>query len=1021
MHRFLIPLGGLILASTCPAQSAWSQSQPTTSPSARHLHGMVYDSARQLTVLFGGWSGTTYLDDTWEWDGKIWTKAQPTTSPPPKRNDHATAYDSLRQRTVVFGGWAKGYLADTWEFDGKIWAKMTPAASPSGRLQSAMAYDAARQRTVLFGGLSAGARIADTWEWDGKDWRQIKPATSPQARARHAMVYDSSRRRTLLFGGSNGTHDLADTWEWDGKDWKQLKPAVSPPLRNGHSMAYDPGRQRTILFGGSSVLNRVADTWEWDGASWTQIKISAPPTPRERHAMVHDSNRRRTVLFGGSDGTNFLGDTWEYSGPKLSLTADKSSVSITGGEQKFTLDAGTQHGGRNYWVFGSVTGTSPGINLGGMHFPLNPDFYTDITIAMPNTTILVDTQGKLDPTGKAQAALKVPTVTDTNAIGVVLNHAYLVYDVQSNFHMVSNPVSLMLVAPRDQVLETFQDDKQLDKVASAGSWGSNKVTFGNIGGDGVLGEFNHKNGKDLGSNVFEWSTDGGTTIPAVQALDNKAHTITNGVFNFSTFVLPAGVTVKFVGKNPLQINVCGEIRILGQIQCNGVDLIRDAHKGLVATGEPGSPGGPGGGRGGKGADLADGVANKPNFNGQDGQDAQLPAGHAYTANVSTTGGPGSKQYPADGKQSSIKFSLFNVICAMTTPGGAGGGNLLAGQPGSAQWQDAQGKPNPTLNAEIGAAPKGGTALGWGPVKPGSSKSLEHHQVGGSAGGGAGSHPLGAIVPTSGGTKISYRSGRAGAGGGGAVAIRSGRHLAMASSAVIQARGGNASPNLSNAFSDKEPAPGGGGAGGTIFLQVDGTTDMKGSVDVSGGKGGELKDSPTFGDTITVKGGDGGAGVIRMETVGTLNKTRLGTTTPTAAKDSDVQKLTDKDQLVGMRSLWYAVNLTTQPNYVRYEIRAKVDGNPVVYSDDNKVGGRAARGSTPIIFFVQGAQVKKNTTTEAIEPIANTIKPWRAYVGPFVAGSNLDGDNANGFRFTLILDRSFGKTVEVQRVTIFYTL
>ena len=65
-------------------------------------------------------------------------------------------------------------------------------------------------------------------------------------------------------------------------------------------------------------------------------------------------------------------------------------------------------------------------------------------------------------------------------------------------------------------------------------------------------------------------------------------------------------------------------------------------------------------------------------------------------------------------------------------------------------------------------------------------------------------------------------------------------------------------------------------------------------------------------------------------------------------------------------------------------------------------------------------MKKNTSG-VVEPIANTIKPWRPFVGPFVTGNNLDGDSANGFRFTLILDRSFGKTVAVTRVTVFYTL
>jgi len=122
----------------------------------------------------------------------------------------------------------------------------------------------------------------------------------------------------------------------------------------------------------------------------------------------------------------------------------------------------------------------------------------------------------------------------------------------------------------------------------------------------------------------------------------------------------------------------------------------------------------------------------------------------------------------------------------------------------------------------------------------------------------------------------------------------------------------------------------------------------------------------------------------------------------------------------MRSFWYPVNLTNPPKFTRYEVRAKVDGNPVVYSDDNKVGALATRGSTPVILFVQGAQLKK-LPAGGHEPLPNTIKPWRRYVGPFVTGQSLAGDKATGYRFTLILDRSFGKKVEIQYITIFYTL
>ena len=91
-----------------------------------------------------------------------------------------------------------------------------------------------------------------------------------------------------------------------------------------------------------------------------------------------------------------------------------------------------------------MTGTTPGINLGGLQFPLNPDFYTDFTIGFPNTNILVNSRRKLDASGRATASLNVPKGLPL-PLNITLHHAYLVYDLQGKWHMVSNPVPLTMV------------------------------------------------------------------------------------------------------------------------------------------------------------------------------------------------------------------------------------------------------------------------------------------------------------------------------------------------------------------------------------------------------------------------------------------------------------------------------------------------------------------------------------------------------------------------------------------------
>ncbi len=155
------------------------------------------------------------------------------------------------------------------------------------------------------------------------------------------------------------------------------------------------------------------------------------------------------VLFAGrGTGSVRLNDTWEYVGSQP-LTGSPPTISIaTGGTHTLTLNAGTTNATRLYWIFGSVTGTSPGVTLassaGSVTLPLNPDFWTDITIGFANSSLLSKTRGALDNTGKAQAAFNVPKITNTSAIGVKFYHAYLVYDAKSNFYMASNPVTLTL-------------------------------------------------------------------------------------------------------------------------------------------------------------------------------------------------------------------------------------------------------------------------------------------------------------------------------------------------------------------------------------------------------------------------------------------------------------------------------------------------------------------------------------------------------------------------------------------------
>jgi hypothetical protein len=156
-------------------QWSLSNNQSVVVPPARFAHAMSYDAARKRTVLFGGTPDGSLagaLGDTWEWDGATWTLEAPHGGSPPARAWSAMVYDSARHVSVLFGGLGEeGILDDTWEWDGKSWTQVATSGGPPPSYQHMMAFDSRRNVTVLVGGVGDLQWPSGTWEWDGSSWR----------------------------------------------------------------------------------------------------------------------------------------------------------------------------------------------------------------------------------------------------------------------------------------------------------------------------------------------------------------------------------------------------------------------------------------------------------------------------------------------------------------------------------------------------------------------------------------------------------------------------------------------------------------------------------------------------------------------------------------------------------------------------------------------------------------------------------------------------------------------------------
>ena len=158
-----------------PATATWVQraAASSTAPTALQQRGnyeVAFDSDRGKIVLVGGYGyvtgvGNVYDSDIWEWDTTTaaWAERAPTAGAtvPPGRVYHVASYDTARRVTVLFGGYEEvtgvpaAAMNDSWEWDGVAgtWTETTPpGVKPLARYNHLQVFDSQRATTLVFGG-----------------------------------------------------------------------------------------------------------------------------------------------------------------------------------------------------------------------------------------------------------------------------------------------------------------------------------------------------------------------------------------------------------------------------------------------------------------------------------------------------------------------------------------------------------------------------------------------------------------------------------------------------------------------------------------------------------------------------------------------------------------------------------------------------------------------------------------------------------------------------------------------------
>jgi hypothetical protein len=305
---------------------------PGEGPAARDAHTAIYDSLDDRLIVFGGWDRNTNFNDLWALSlagTPTWTQLTPAGTPPSGRRFQSVIYDPARHRMVMFGGYTgETYVNEVWalSLDSTLtWTMLTPAGTPPHeRYRQTTIYDPVQDRMIMFGGWWSGINYNDVWALSLDStltWTELTPeGVPPKPRYSHTAVYDPIRGRMVVFGGVEDGF-FHDTWALSlgaTPAWTELTPEDPlPHSRYVHSAIYDAVRDRMVVFGGYDGEIYRNDAWALSLGgvpAWTQLQpVGELPGGRFGHTAVYDAVHDRMVTFGGFSDPTFFNDVWGLS------------------------------------------------------------------------------------------------------------------------------------------------------------------------------------------------------------------------------------------------------------------------------------------------------------------------------------------------------------------------------------------------------------------------------------------------------------------------------------------------------------------------------------------------------------------------------------------------------------------------------------------------------------------------------------------------------------------------------------
>ncbi|KAF7305989.1 Muskelin-N domain-containing protein [Mycena chlorophos] len=279
-------------------------------PSERGGHAMCLDPVQDTIYLFGGWNGTTSLDDFWAYDIKSdkWrvlsysTSREPVANAPGARSCHKMVFDVKMGCIYMLGR-----LNDA---DASALAAATASTSAADPTRPAPGCELYRYHTR--------GRLAGQWEFLSSD---SNATNAPPLVYDHQLAMDSEAQMLYVYGGRVIDNDWANqkyaglySYDVAAAQWQHLQndpklttsfTGTTIPARHGHAMVLDEQTRMLYIFGGKMKETSHFDMYSYDLATKSTRQLFADLRRDHSHEAfftvrgVIDAKLQEIYVFSG--------------------------------------------------------------------------------------------------------------------------------------------------------------------------------------------------------------------------------------------------------------------------------------------------------------------------------------------------------------------------------------------------------------------------------------------------------------------------------------------------------------------------------------------------------------------------------------------------------------------------------------------------------------------------------------------------------------------------------------------------